>query len=967
MAVVIKREGDKVSYNIGKIKEAIFKALCSTKMFEGREEEIALEIACKVDEKIDIDEIRVETIQDIVENTLMESELFDVARNYIKYRLKREILRSSVHNMVDLKFLFDDYIDKKDWEVSENANMDYSLQGLNNRMTSYVTENIWLEHVYPEDIGQAHRDGRYHIHDLGLFAPYCCGWDIEDILIRGFGGVKGKPNFSPPKHFKTALGQVVNYIYTLQGEAAGAQAVSSLDTYLAPLAMNDNLGYEEIKQEIQTFVCNLNVSTRVGFQCPFSNITFDLKCPSYLKDRPVIIGGKMSEKYTYGDCQEYMDLINKAFVEVMSEGDSDGRIFSFPIPTYNITEDIDWDSDIINSIMELTAKYGTPYFQNFIGSDLNPEDFRSMCCRLRLDNRELMKRGGGLFGSAPLTGSIGVVTINMANHGYRFKHNKDLFFKELDYTMDLAKKSLMIKRKVLEQNIENGLYPYSRVYLSSVKEASGSYWNNHFGTIGINGMNECIRNFTDDKEDITTEFGQSFTLEVLDHMNRRLEDFQEETGLLFNLEATPAESTSYRLAQKDKSNYKDIICQGTENDPYYTNSTQLPVNFTSDIFEALDLQEEIQSRYTGGCVEKGTLIFTNKGILSIEYIHENFEELSPIKVISYNKNTEESEMDIVIQTHIIDVSKNDKIRVKGEKGLNIVTSDWHPFFVIDTEKGIIEKRADELIEGDMILCNSDKLIRDEIEGDLTSVAAWSTGFILDKYEGSLEAVIGVLNINNVYGFIEGIIKDSETNLRRGRVVYETYSEKICRFIMNVLTKIGITFEVIRENGKIKIEISLKELHNFNEGYGEKKVKFVKVTETYKEDVDDEMFYDLTVANNHNYLASNGSVFVFIHNTVFHGFFKDKIDDVGAIKSLIKNILYTFKVPYITYTPTFSICKTHGYLKGEEELCPICNERTEVWSRIVGFFRPLDNWNKGKIEEYKDRKEFTIKEGDCYEN
>ena len=483
--------------------------------------------------------------------------------------------------------------------------MDYSLQGLNNHIISKVTKNFWLNRVYSDEVKRAHEQGDVHLHDLGLLAPYCCGWDLEDLLIRGFGGVSNKIESKPAKHFKTALGQLVNFFYTLQGEAAGAQAVSSFDTYLAPFVYFDKLSYKEVKQCLQEFIFNINVPTRVGFQTPFVNLTMDIVCPKMLKDMPVIHGGERLHDYSYGQFQKEMDMINMAFCEVMEEGDARGRIFTFPIPTYNVTPDFQWDSPVIDKIMHMASKYGLPYFANFINSDMSPEDVRSMCCRLRLDNRELRKRGGGLFGANPLTGSIGVVTINMARLGYLAKTEKE-YFERLRYLMDLARTSLETKRKVLEQNTRLGLYPYSRYYLSSVYERFGEYWKNHFNTIGLNGMNESIRNFFNDKEDITTPTGQAFSIKVLDYMRDVITQYQEESGELYNLEATPAEGTSYRLALIDKEMYPDIITAG-ENESYYTNSTQLPVGFTEDIFTAIELQEELQTKYTGGTVLHGFL------------------------------------------------------------------------------------------------------------------------------------------------------------------------------------------------------------------------------------------------------------------------------------------------------------------------------------------------------------------------
>jgi len=538
-------------------------------------------------------------------------------------------------------------------------------------------------------VRDAHVNGDLHIHDLSLLSVYCCGWDLKDLLISGFTGVEGKVQSKPPKHFRSALGQIVNFFYTLQGEAAGAQAFSNFDTYLAPFIYYDKLSYKEVKQSLQEFIFNINVPTRVGFQTPFTNITMDLVVPDILADEPVIIGGKPMNR-SYKEFQKEMDMLNMAFAEVMMEGDANGRIFTFPIPTYNITKDFDWESPVIDKIMEMTAKYGLPYFSNFVNSDLNPEDARSMCCRLRLDNRELRKRGGGLFGANPLTGSIGVVTINMPRIGY-LSNSKEEFFERLGKQMDVARKSLEIKRKVLENMTEMGLYPYSKFYLRDIKKRFGSYWQNHFNTIGLIGMNEALLNFMG--VGITSDEGKNFAIEVLDFMRHKLEEYQMESNYLYNLEASPAEGASYRLAKKDKELYKGIIVAG-DDVPYYTNSTQLPVDFTEDIFTALDLQDELQTKYTGG-------------------------------------------------------------------------------------------------------------------------------------------------------------------------------------------------------------------------------------------------------------------------TVFHGFIGESISDPKVCKELVKKIAYNYRLPYYTITPTFSICDNHGYISGEHFNCPQCGNECEVYSRVVGYYRPLQNWNEGKKKEFADRKEFVI--------
>lgn len=701
---VIKRNGEIVDFDKSKIKKAIEKSLIAyyinlLKSDRKREEleKLADVIADKVVYSLSKKQLQheypsVEEIQDTVEETLMEIGERQVAKAYIKYRLRRQEIRELEKTLISSEKTIDEYMRQGVWEVRENSNMDYSLQGLNNHIISKVTKNFWLNRVYSDEVKRTHEQGDVHLHDLGLLAPYCCGWDLEDLLIRGFGGVSNKIESKPAKHFKTALGQLVNFFYTLQGEAAGAQAVSSFDTYLAPFVYFDKLSYKEVKQCLQEFIFNINVPTRVGFQTPFVNLTMDIVCPKMLKDMPVIHGGERLHDYSYGQFQKEMDMINMAFCEVMEEGDARGRIFTFPIPTYNVTPDFQWDSPVIDKIMHMASKYGLPYFANFINSDMSPEDARSMCCRLRLDNRELRKRGGGLFGANPLTGSIGVVTINMARLGYLAKTEKE-YFERLRYLMDLARTSLETKRKVLEQNTRLGLYPYSRYYLSSVYERFGEYWKNHFNTIGLNGMNESIRNFFNDKEDITTPTGQAFSIKVLDYMRDVITQYQEESGELYNLEATPAEGTSYRLALIDKEMYPDIITAG-ENESYYTNSTQLPVGFTEDIFTAIELQEELQTKYTGG-------------------------------------------------------------------------------------------------------------------------------------------------------------------------------------------------------------------------------------------------------------------------TVLHGFLGERIHDIETCKNLVRKVMENYRIPYFTISPTFSICKDHGYITGEHFKCPTCGKDAEVWTRVVGFHRPVQNWNKGKQEEFKDRLEFKV--------
>jgi len=690
---IIKRDGRIVPFDKEKITNAIFKA---ARAAGGRDRELAKELAGQVvaiaEKKLGNKIPSVEEIQDIVEKVLIENGHAQTVKRYILYRKQHQEIREFNKLMLDAEKMVNEYVDGNSWKINENSNVNYSLQGLNNHIISAVTSRYWLEKIYPEEIKTVHKEGDMHIHDLNLLAPYCCGWSIEDILLRGFSGVAQKVESAPPKHFRSALGQIVNFFYTLQGEAAGAQALANFDTYLAPFIRYDGLTYREVEQALQEFVFNLNVPTRVGFQTPFVNITMDVVIPKALTNIPVILGGKHLANAVYGDFQAEMDILNTAFCKVMMHGDAKGRIFTFPIPTYNISEDFNWDSEVVETIMQMTAKYGIPYFANFINSELSPDDVRSMCCRLRLDNRELRKRGGGLFGANPLTGSIGVVTINLPRIGY-LSSNEKQFFDKLKRLMDLAKESLLIKRNILEKLMKMGLYPYSKFYLRDVGNASGQFWHNHFNTIGLVGMNEALLNFTG--ESIASEKGRNFAIKVLDFMREVLKEYQEETGQLFNLEATPAEGTAYRLAKIDAQIFPHIISAGDQ-EPYYTNSTHLPVAYTDDLFEALDLQEELQIRYTGG-------------------------------------------------------------------------------------------------------------------------------------------------------------------------------------------------------------------------------------------------------------------------TVFHGLIGEKIDDLECCKKLLKMVMYKYKIPYFTITPTFSICQDHGYLSGEQHTCPICGQETEVWSRVVGFYRPVQNWNKGKRSEFVQRKVFHVDE------
>ena len=691
----IKKRDDRiVEFDSSKITAAIAKAGKATGEFEEREaRKLTLRVLTLAHELRLGAMPGVEDIQDIVERVLLDSPYYKTAKAYILYREQHSQLREMVTTAnIDL---VEHYIKKLDWKIKENSNMCYSLQGLNNYISSDVTSGYWLNRIYPPEIRQAHKSGDLHIHDLSLLSVYCVGWDLKDLLINGFKGVEGKVESSPPKHFRSALGQIVNFFYTLQGEAAGAQAISNFDTLLAPFVSYDRLEYRDVKQALQEFVFNINIPTRVGFQTPFTNITLDLYAPGSLKDHPVIVDGRHRQK-TYADFQPEMDMINKAFAEVMMEGDAKGRVFTFPIPTYNITEDFEWNNPNLEPVWQMTGKYGIPYFSNFINSDMSPDDARSMCCRLRLDNRELLKRGGGLFGANPLTGSIGVVTLNLPRIGYTTE-TEEAFFDRLNEMIYLGVESLTIKRKILEKFTSRNLYPYSKFYLRDVKKASGLYWKNHFSTIGIIGMNEACLNFLG--QDIASPAGQAFALRVMDAIRDRIARIQEETGDIFNLEATPAEGTSYRLASLDKKQYPDIRC-ANEADiqkgaaPYYTNSTQLPVNYTDDLFETLQLQDELQTKYTGG-------------------------------------------------------------------------------------------------------------------------------------------------------------------------------------------------------------------------------------------------------------------------TVLHAFLGEQVSDVGALKKLIRKIADNYRLPYFTLTPTFSVCPTHGYLRGEKATCPDCDQETEVYSRVVGYLRPVKQWNDGKRAEYSQRKTFQV--------
>ncbi len=694
---ILKRDGRLEKFHREKITWAIFKAAaaCGGDDFE-LAERLTDQVVELINQKYKNSIPDVEGVQDIVEKVLIENGHAQTAKAYILYRDKRKRTRELNALIGATIEMFSDYLKDRDWQIKENANTQKSVNGLNNYVREVFTKKYWLYEVYPREVREAHENGDFHIHDLGFFGPYCAGWDLRQLLMDGFGGVPGKVESRPAKHLRSFLGQIVNSTFTTQGETAGAQAWSSFDTYCAPFIRYDNMSYEQVKQCLQEFIFNINVPTRVGFQCPFSNLTFDITVPSTLKDEPVIIGGQLMEE-TYGDFQKEMDMFNRAFCEVMLEGDAKGRVFTFPIPTINITKDFDWDNPVVDAFMEITCKYGIPYFANYINSDLSPEDAVSMCCRLRIDTTELRKRGGGLFGSNPMTGSIGVVTINLPRIGY-LSSSLSEFKARLWRLMHIAKTSLEIKRKIIEDQSEKGLYPYSTHYLRNIKERTGQYWYNHFNTIGIVGMNEALLNFMG--KDLTTPEGQELAIEILNYMREVLVEIQKETGHFYNLEATPAEGTAYRLAKIDKEKYPDIITSGGDV-PYYTNSSQLPVGYTDDIFEMLELQDELQSLYTGGTVQ------------------------------------------------------------------------------------------------------------------------------------------------------------------------------------------------------------------------------------------------------HLYLG-------------------ESIEDTQVCKNLIRKIFTNYKMPYISITPTFSICSDHGYIRGEHFSCPHCGKETEVWSRVVGYLRPVSNYNDGKKQEYFDRVKFKIKPEDCLE-
>lgn len=688
MIKVIKRDGSKVMFDITKISKAISKAFESVNKAydESQINMLALQVSSRFDSRIHENEISVEDIQDLVEQVLMEAGFTDVAKSYILYRKNHEKIRNN-NTLLDYKKIVDNYIKEADWRVKENSTVTYSIGGLILSNSGAITANYWLSEIYDEEIANAHRNADIHLHDLSMLSGYCAGWSLKQLIVEGLGGVTGKITSAPAKHLSVLCNQMVNFLGIMQNEWAGAQAFSSFDTYLAPFVKVDNLSYEETKKCIESFVYGCNIPARWGTQAPFTNITLDWVVPADLADMPCIVGGK-PQNFTYKDCKKEMDMVNKAFIETMIEGDANGRGFQYPIPTYSITKDFDWsDTENNRLLFEMTAKYGTPYFSNYVNSDMQPSDVRSMCCRLRLDLRELRRKSGGFFGSGESTGSIGVVTINLPRIAYLAK-NKEDFFARLDHMMDISARSLSVKRKVITQLLNDGLYPYTKHYLGT--------FNNHFSTIGLVGMNEVGLNANWLRKDLTHKETQDFAVEVLNHMRNRLVIYQEQYGDLYNLEATPAESTSYRLAKHDKAKYPDIIT-ASENGktPYYTNSSHLPVGFTDDIFTALDVQDRLQTLYTSG-------------------------------------------------------------------------------------------------------------------------------------------------------------------------------------------------------------------------------------------------------------------------TVFHAFLGEKLPTWKSAAELVRKIAENYKLPYYTMSPTYSVCKEHGYLKGEQFICPKCGRRTEVYSRITGYYRPVQNWNDGKAEEYRERKTYNIK-------
>ncbi len=943
--------------------------------------------------------------------------------------------------LIDVAASVDEYLSQNDWRVSANANQGYSLGGLILNVSGKVIANYWLNHIYNAKIGAAHRSGDLHIHDLDMLSGYCAGWSLRTLLTEGFNGISGKVEANPPKHLSSAVGQMVNFLGTLQNEWAGAVAFSSTDSYLAPYIRHDNLTFKDVKQSMQELVYNLNVPSRWGSQTPFTNLTFDWVCPEDLRDQIPYIGGK-EMSFNYGDLQVEMDMINRAFIELMTEGDAKGRIFTFPLPTYNITPDFPWDNPNVDLLFEMTAKYGLPYFSNFVNSDMTPKMVRSMCCRLRLDLTELVKRGNGLFGSSELTGSLGVVTINCARLGYLYKNDETTLFQHLDTLLELGKDSLEVKRDVIQHYMDNGLFPFTKRYLGTLR--------NHFSTLGVNGINEMIRNFSEDQHDLTSEFGEAFAIRVLDHIRKRMVQFQEETGHMYNLEATPAEGTTYRFAKEDKKRYADIIQAGTAERPYYTNSSQLPVGFTADPFEALERQDELQTKYTGGCIEKGNKVITNKGVILIEEIVRDFKTLSPILALSYNPKTGKSEWDLITDAMSINVEKHHKIKVKAEKGVEITTSDWHPFFIMEqvhfdnkcptcakalknkkalaahlrfkpvchenyTQRQrytVVEKRADALQAGDYILQNATNLLpaKSQLHVDLAYLSGFFIGQdcrkgdkirfsavskeplekvikilshffncklepiqgkkrvsieferslvleFLSQYQFSREEKISIptrlkdaLSKENIYSFLAGLIdSNGRVDKREGKIEYFTVSEKMVNDIVEVCTIAGVLVsKKYLKHNMYRVLISAYQATLFKEKLPlqrnkalikdafsnrvKRQLPVVRVLTTSKVDVKDKDFYDLTTQNNHNYLAGNNS-FVFIHNTVLHLYMNERISNAQACKTLVRTALENYRLPYITVTPTFSICPVHGYLSGEHEFCPTCD--TELLIRKKG--------------------------------
>lgn len=604
---LIKRDGSIKDFDPSKIQKAIEKAGKATGEFGPA-------IAAEITENQVMPKIRalnvatphIEQVQDAVEQALFESGHFTTLRAYIVYREQRAKSRDAKKTWINVESSINEYLDQSDWRVNANANQGYSLGGMILNVSGKVVANYWLNFIYPNEIGKCHREADFHIHDLDMLSGYCAGWSLRTVLTEGFNGVPGKVEAGAPKHLSSACGQIVNFLGTMQNEWAGAQAFSSFDTYMAPFVRKDNVPYSEVVQCIQEMIYNLNVPSRWGTQTPFTNLTFDWTCPPDLAPQHPMIGGE-EMPFTYGDLQEEMNMINRAYIEVMTRGDSKGRVFTFPIPTYNITPDFDWEGPNVKLLFDMTARYGLPYFQNFINSELKPNMIRSMCCRLQLDLRELLKRGNGLFGSAEQTGSLGVVTINCARLGYLYPGDEKALYARLDHLLDLAKESLEIKRKVIQRHIDQGLFPYTKRYLGTLR--------NHFSTIGVNGINEMIRNFTHDKTNITSEEGHAFALKFLDHVRERLVEFQSETDHMYNLEATPAEGTTYRFAKEDRNRFPNIIQAGTPQNPYYTNSSQLPVGYTDDPFEALEMQDDLQRKYTGGTVLH---LYMNEAVSSAE-------------------------------------------------------------------------------------------------------------------------------------------------------------------------------------------------------------------------------------------------------------------------------------------------------------------------------------------------------------